>query len=75
MLFELYRKEYNMIVNYKIKELREKQKISQEELAIKSGVSRALISGLETGTIQETSTATLKKLATFFNVKVSELFF
>lgn len=64
-----------MIVNYKIKELREKQKISQEELAIKSGVSRALISGLETGTIQETSTATLKKLATFFNVKVSELFF
>lgn len=64
-----------MIVNYKIKELREKQRISQEELATKSGVSRALISGLETGTIQETSTATLKKLATFFNVKVSELFF
>lgn len=64
-----------MIVNYKIKELREKMKISQEELAAKSGVSRALISGLETGTIQETSTATLKKLAFFFNVKVSELFF
>lgn len=64
-----------MIVNYKIKELREKHKISQEELATKSGVSRALISGLETGTIQETSTATLKKLAIFFNVKVSELFF
>ena len=64
-----------MIVNYKIKELREKMKISQEELAAKSVVSRALISGLETGTIQETSTATLKKLAIFFNVKVSELFF
>jgi DNA-binding helix-turn-helix protein len=64
-----------MIVNYKIKELREKMKISQEELAAKSGVSRALISGLETGTIQETSTATLKKIAIFFNVKVSELFF
>lgn len=64
-----------MIVNYKIKELREKMKISQEELAAKSGVSRALISGLETGTIRETSTATLKKLAIFFNVKVSELFF
>ena len=64
-----------MIINYKIKELREKMKISQEELAAKSGVSRALISGLESGTIQETSTATLKKLAIFFNVKVSELFF
>lgn len=64
-----------MKVNYKIKELREKMKISQEELAEKSGVSRALISGLETGNIQETSTVTLKKLAKFFNVKVSDLFF
>jgi len=50
-------------------------KISQEELAEKSGVSRALISGLETGNMQETSTVTLKKLAKFFNIKVSDLFF
>ncbi len=64
-----------MTVNYKIKELREKMKISQEELAEKSGVSRALISGLETGNMKETSTVTLKKLAKFFNVKVSDLFF
>lgn len=64
-----------MTVNYKIKELRENMKISQEELAEKSGVSRALISGLETGNMKETSTVTLKKLAKFFNIKVSDLFF
>jgi transcriptional regulator with XRE-family HTH domain len=65
----------SMSVSYKIKKLREDLKISQEELAVKSGVSRTIISGLETGAISETSTATLKKLATFFNVKVSDLFF
>lgn len=64
-----------MIVSYKIKKLREDLKISQEELAEKSGVSRTIISGLETGSISETSTVTLKKLAAFFNVKVSDLFF
>lgn len=64
-----------MIVSYKIKKLREDLKISQEELAEKSGVSRTIISGLETGSISETSTVTLKKLASFFNVKVSDLFF
>ena len=64
-----------MSVSYKIKKLREDLKISQEELAVKSGVSRTIISALETGAISETSTATLKKLATFFNVKVSDLFF
>lgn len=64
-----------MIVSYKIKKMREDLKISQEELAEKSGVSRTIISGLETGSISETSTVTLKKLASFFNVKVSDLFF
>ena len=64
-----------MIVSYKIRKLREDLKISQEELAEKSGVSRTIISGLETGSISETSTVTLKKLASFFNVKVSDLFF
>ena len=64
-----------MSVSYKIKKLREELKISQEELAVKSGVSRTIISGLETGAISEKSTATLKKLAVFFNVKVSDLFF
>ena len=34
---------------YRIKEFREQSKLTQEELADKSGVSRSLISQLETG--------------------------
>ena len=63
------------VVNYKIKEIREKNKLTQEELSEKSHVSRALISGLESGAITETSTSSLKKLAKALNVSVRELFF
>ena len=58
------------MVNYKIKEIREKNKLTQEELSEKSHVSRALISGLESGAITETSTSSLKKLAKALNVSV-----
>lgn len=60
---------------YKIKKYRESLNLTQEELAKKSGVSRALIAGLEGGSIIETSTATLKKLAKALNVDVKDLFF
>ena len=63
------------MVNYKIKQIREKNKLTQEELSEKSHVSRALISGLESGAITETSTSSLKKLAGALNVSVRELFF
>lgn len=36
---------------YHIKKYRQEMKLSQEELATKSGVSRATISGLESGNI------------------------
>ena len=36
-------------MEYKVKEIREKAGITQEDLAIKSGVSRTIISGLESG--------------------------
>ena len=53
--------EVNTKVEYKVKEIREKKGLTQEDLATKSGVSRTIISGLESGTIKETSTRTLKK--------------
>lgn len=62
-------------VEYKVKEIREKAGITQEDLAIKSGVSRTIISGLESGTIKETSTRTLRKIADALDRSVSELFF
>lgn len=59
---------------YRIKELRRKKKMTQEELSEKSGVSRATISGLESGAITVTTTETLLKIASALDEKVSNIF-
>ena len=59
---------------FKIKEAREKAGMSQDELSKKSGVSRTIISGLETGAINVTTTRTLKKIAEALGIKVSDIF-
>lgn len=48
--------------------------MSQEELAEKSGVSRATISGLETNPDVITTTETLQKIARALDVRVSDFF-
>lgn len=60
---------------YNIRELRNKKGWTQEKLAEKSGVSRALIAGLESGATTETSTVSLKKLAIALNCEVGDIFF
>lgn len=60
-------------MEYKIKYYREEQRISQTELALKSKVSRAIISGLESGTIKVTTTETLSKIANALGKKVSDI--
>ena len=62
-------------MGYKIKEAREKLKMTQEELAEKSGVSRGTISGLENGTDRATSPKTLVKLAKALQKTIDALFF
>lgn len=62
-------------MNYRIKELREEKNMSQEVLSEKAGVSRTIISGLESGTIKETSTKTLRKIAIALEKNVSDIFF
>lgn len=62
-------------MGYKIKECRCEIDITQEELAKRSGVSRTIISGLESGAITVTTTDTLSKLAKALGKKVSEIFF
>lgn len=62
-------------VAYRIKELRTERGYTQQELSNISEVSRALIAGLESGAITETSTSTLKKLAKAFGIDVSDIFF
>ena len=62
-------------MGYKIKEVRESLKMTQEELAAKSGVSRGTISALENGTMRTTTTKTLVKLARGLGTSVEQIFF
>ncbi len=59
----------------KIKELREKKKMSQEELAKEAGVSRTTLSNLENNVERATSTKTLLKIAKALGVTVDQIFF
>lgn len=59
---------------YKIREIREKKRISQTELSEISGISRATINRLENEENVITSTKTLQKLADALNVSVKTLF-
>jgi len=59
---------------YKIKEIREKKRMSQAELAEISGVSRATIIRIESADNVVINTKTLDKLASALGVSVRTLF-
>ena len=59
----------------RLKEVREKEGISQEELSKKSEVSRTTISELETEKKEITTNITLEKIAKALGKKVSDIFF
>lgn len=61
-------------MQYRVKEYREELGMTQEELAEKACVSRAIISGLETGSISVTTTKTLVKIADALKKNVSDIF-
>lgn len=61
-------------MGFKIKEVRKSLKMSQEELAEKSGVSRGTIVALEAGTERVTTTKTLVALAAAMNVSIDQIF-
>lgn len=61
-------------MKYKIKELREKRKMTQQELAEKSKVARTTIIRLESDDDVETTVGTLKALADALNVNIKYLF-
>ena len=62
-------------MQYRIKEYREKLKMSQAELSEKAKVSRTIISGLESGSITVTTTETLLKIAKALGKNVSDILF
>jgi len=57
-----------------IEEIRKRNGITQEELAEKSGVSRATIIAIENGENVNTTTKTLSKLAAALDTTVAQLF-
>lgn len=59
----------------RLKEIREKQGLSQEELSRKSNVSRTIISELENGKTDVITNVTLEKIAKALNKKVVDIFF
>ena len=61
-------------MGFKIKELREEKKMTQEELSSKSGVSRGTIVALEKGTAKNTTSKTLLKLASALGTSLDSLF-
>ena len=61
-------------MKYKIREIRERVGITQEELSAKSGVSRATIWALECGENKVTTTKTLLNIATALGVQMDDLF-
>ncbi len=62
-------------MGYKIREFREKQGMTQEELSQKSGISRAVIVSLENNDATSTTTKTLHKIAQALGVSISDIFF
>lgn len=61
-------------MGYKIKERREALRMSQEELASKSGVSRQTISSIENCPDKNMSTKTLEKIAAALGTTLKDLF-
>ena len=59
----------------RLKEEREEQQMSQEDLSKKSTVSRTIISELENGKTEVVTNVTLEKLANALGKKVTDIFF
>lgn len=63
-------------MGYRVKEIREEKKLTQEELSKKSGVSRTIISAIESGKEEVTTTTkTLLKIAKALDTTVDAIFF
>lgn len=62
------------MIKNRLKDLREERGISQERLAVLSGISRTTLSKIENNEEVNVNTRTIAKLADFFGVKPSDIF-
>lgn len=64
-----------MSVSYNIKQRREELNMSQEELSLKSGVSRSIISELESGKrVENTTIETIVKISRALDTPIQKIF-
>lgn len=61
-------------LKYRIRELRERKGMSQEMLSEKAGVSREIISRLETGRSDQTTVRTLEKISNALDEDIVNIF-
>ena len=61
-------------MGYRIKERREELRMTQEELAKKSGISRQTISSIETGKCENVLVGTLVSIANALDTTVDKIF-
>lgn len=61
-------------MGYRLKEVREEKRLTQEELAAKSGVSRQTIVAIETDPTYNTTFNTLVKLSDALETPIDSLF-
>lgn len=62
-------------MGYRLKEVREEQKMTQEELERKSGVSRQTISAIENNRCGQVMSGTLIALANALGTTIDKIFF
>ena len=62
-------------MKYRVREIREQKKMSQEELEKKSGISRQTISAIENDKAENVKVGTLKAIATALGTTIDCLFF
>lgn len=67
-------KQMNELIGKRIKDRREKLGMKQEDLAIKSKVSRGTISALENGKCEDTLVGTLAAIASALDTTVDSFF-
>ena len=62
-------------MGYKLREIREEKRMTQEELAEKSGVSRQTIVSIENDKTTDVKISTLQKLASAMDTTIQAIFF
>lgn len=62
-------------MGYRLREIREQRKMTQEELEQKSGISRQTISAIENNSAKDVKVGTLLSLANALGTTIDNLFF